>query len=184
MAELEDLQAENIRLRSMLSLAGVAMPPPADLPSSEDLDELFALVKGSYPKLEGDRFQFGRAMIYLCYARRATEPNEKYAATYWLDACREWLGKQAYPRDVSLRSFTAAVIASAIPVAPLTRFPYDLAFGLTVGDARQPSAAWRDVLRAGAVPKPMALKRPAIPPRTQQLNLMHRADDRPGVVMR
>ena len=54
---------------------------------------------------------------------------------------------------MTLPPFVAAIVASGISYAPLTRYPHDLSFGLARGDANQPSAAWQDVLRDG-IPKP------------------------------
>lgn len=172
------LEAENFRLRSMLAAAGVAPLPPVDLPDDDAIEQLALLVEAAQPRLGTiERAQFGLALIYLAYARRVTEPNEEYAATFWLDDCRQWLKRQAYTRDVYLKAFTAAVVASGVSYLPLDNYPYDLAFALQVGGAPNASSAWADVLRSRRVPAPIEVKKRR--PGTRDISLRSSAlDDR------
>jgi len=131
------------------------------------------MVAAAYPILQpGNREenQFALAMRWAAYARRQPEPNELYFWSYWLDGCKAWLGRQGYSGGVTLRPFTAALVASGVSYAPLLRYPHDLAFGLALGEISEPSAAWRDVLRDG-VPKPTESRR-RVPAQPQQLNMV------------
>jgi hypothetical protein len=87
-------------------------------------------------------------------ARRA-DLDEGVAASYWCDAVQNFCRQYGFAGDgPSLRSFVGAMIVARVPYQALTRFPYDLAFGLTHGH-REPSAQWRETLKLGAVAPPI-----------------------------
>lgn len=154
---------------------------PVDLPNDAELNELLTVVEAVYPKLmcprggedalDSNLQQFRRALTYLCYARRSEDLATGHAAVFWVDQCREWCRRFGFrdALEMSLRPFVAAIIAADVPFAPLTRFPYDLAFGLSLGDVRRPNDAWRGVLLTGQVPEPTKPRR-VIPNYRQELN--------------
>ena len=52
---------------------------------------------------------------------------------------------------MTLPAFTVAAIASCVAYSPISDFPY-ISFGLSLGSAGRPSAAWRNVLASGVRP--------------------------------
>ncbi len=157
---LEYLEQENQRLQRQLGVAGVNQVTGADMPNAGELVRLHGMIVHAYPNLACPQDQFERSLLALCYARRQQELNAGFYPTHWLDTSREWLRKQGYSTDISLRSFVAAAIASGVKYSPLDRFPFDVELGLARGDVSNPSNAWRAVLEAGHVPAPTSLNRP------------------------
>jgi hypothetical protein len=156
---------------------------PVDLPNDAELSELLTLVEARYPKLgrpDGDAraadayvAQFSRAIHFLCYARRADKLNTKYHATYWVDQCREFCRQQglANALTMTLSPFTAAVVASGVLYSDLSRFLFDLAFGLSLGEVARGSDAWRDVIWKGQIPDPIT-PRNVVAPITRHLGVI------------
>jgi hypothetical protein len=175
--KIEFLEAEISRLKRRLALAGVAEQPAGDLPDTGELNRLHQMVLTEYPVLQCTPAQLHAAMRWCAYVYRRDRLDEQYAAVFWLDQCREWLRRQCDHNGVSLNAVTAAIVVSRIRFAPLTRYPYDLAFGLSLGDASRPSTEWRQTL-ANGLPAPTATKRAA---RIEQPHRMIRVgDDRSG----
>ena len=164
--EVAELQQECARLRRRLSLAGVVELPPADLPSAEEADRLLAMVTGAYPKLRCPddglptfKAQFRNALSWLAFVYRTDKLATQYAPTFWCDAYREWATRQGFAdTSMGLRPFAAACIASGIAYTSPSDYPY-MSFGLSLGGAGRPSAAWRSVLENGLAP-PTEPKRP------------------------
>ena len=142
-------------------------------PSDEQYAALLAIVQERYPVLVpkfGDsphadqeaayKKQFAGAMRYLFQARRSDigKLATNYAASYWADAAGE------YARTgISLKAFCSAVVAVGdVNYAKFDNFPYDLAFGLSLGarsERADPAAGWKRVL-AGQLVAPTALATP------------------------
>jgi|HubBroStandDraft_2_1064218.scaffolds.fasta_scaffold43103_5 hypothetical protein len=176
---INELEAEVSRLRAMLARAGVSLLPPADLPNEEELDQLLAKVEARFPALRcpkgadvaAHKRQFAFAIRYLAFAYRLDRPNTTYAATFWIDNCREFLRSQGFhPTEMGLRPFVAAAVASGICFESLDEFPFGISLGINLGSAGQPSNAWRGVLRSG-VAQPVE-RRNRAPARPQQLNMV------------
>ena len=160
---LQYLERENARLQRQLGVVGVSRLPHADMPDGDELATLHAMIQRAHPvTLTCSLAQFERSLLALCYARRQPELNASFYPTHWLDTSREWLRKQGYGTDISLRSFVAAAIASGVKYSPLTRYPFDLEFSLARGDVSKPSNAWRQVLESGRLPAPTPLMRRSI----------------------
>jgi hypothetical protein len=70
--------------------------------------------------------------------------------------------------DQNLKTFTAAIVVSDVPYTPLDRFPFDLSFGLSLGDISRLKDAWRDGLSTGQVAEPTKPRR-VIPDYRQEL---------------
>jgi hypothetical protein len=98
---------------------------------------------------------------------------------HWLDTCREWLKKQGFGTDVSLRALVAGCVASDVSFTPLDRWPFDVELGLARGDVSKPSNAWRRVLEHG-LPEPTPLNRPVPYHIEQQTMIAARDDVTPG----
>lgn len=161
MTEIERLQDENARLQRQLSVAGVTQLPNAEFPSADELAELRSMVLRRYPTtLTCSLDQFERAIRYLAFARRQKEPNKQVYPVFWLDACRDWLRKQGYDTNISLRALVAACVASGVTYTPLDRWPFDVELGLARGDVSKPSSGWKTVLANGVLPAPTPLDRP------------------------
>lgn len=146
----------------------------AGLPTANQVEALFLLASAALPgTTDGEKYreEFGRALLYSIFSQRKDVPDERFAATYWLNQAREFLSRHGFRADLSLRSLTCAIVASGIPYLSLQRWPLDLGFGLVPGDRAQPSTAWREVLEAGKVPEPAAPKRPRPPRRNTQLEI-------------
>ncbi len=134
----EDLAAENARLKNMLRRAGIAPLTSADMPTEEQATELLRIVTEAHPVLKAaDPIealdQFSRAIRFLAYTYRKSEPNTGVMPSYWIDASRDFLSNQGFNGTLTLKPFVAAVIASNICYTALTRFPFDLAFGISLG---------------------------------------------------
>lgn len=150
---IKQLEAEIVRLKAMLSRAGVSILPSADLPNDEELDRLLRMVEAAYPKLRPiNKEQFARAIHFLVYVYRVEKPNTLYATTFWIDGAREWFRSQGISSEMTLKPFVAAALASNIVFAPLDEFPFGVDLGINLGSASKPSSAWRDVLRNGIRP--------------------------------
>ena len=167
--QIRQLETENTRLRAMLARAGVTILPEPDLPNSEELDRLLKMVERAEPRLkcpEGskeviaiNREQFANAIHFLCFVYRVDKPNNSYAASVWVDGCREWLRSQAiHPSEMSLRPFVAAALASGIVYEPLSEYPFGVNLGISLGSATRPSTAWRDVVLRNGIPSPVEPK--------------------------
>ena len=142
-----------------------------DFPTERQQDELLRLVTDAYPMLRvppgqemAHRREFSQSLFYCCHARRVQELATGIGFQYWLADCYDFLqqrdealGQRGYTGRVTLLPFVAAIVASGIAFAPLTRLPFDLAFGLSVGGANFPSDAWKATLTNGA-PKPTPLR--------------------------
>jgi hypothetical protein len=169
---IRELETENNRLRSMLARAGISILPSADVPNDAELDRLLAMVAKAHPCLrEADRDQFAYALHFLAHVYRVSEPNTEYAASYWTDMCKDWLGTQGYPiQQMGLRPFVAAAVASGIVYGPLDEWPYGINLGISLGSAGRPSTAWRDALKCG-VPQPVQLRNRAPIRAPQNINV-------------
>jgi hypothetical protein len=173
--ELAALRQQIDSLQQQLLAHGIRprdWPDPFD-PDDAQYDELLRIVQQLYPALvpklgdspRGDqeanyRKQFTGAMRYLFQARRSDigKLATGYAASYWTDAAGE------YARTgISLKAFCSAVVAVGdVNYAKFDNFPYDLAFGLSLGarsERADPAAGWKRVL-AGQLVAPTALATP------------------------
>jgi hypothetical protein len=172
---IADLERENATLRSRLRHAGL-MPPPADLPSDSECDQLLTLVEQRHPILavpndSQHKRAFLNAIHYLTFAHRVPEFS-KYAATVFLDEANGWLNRFTIPGGTTLKAFTAAAIVMRFIYADLGQFPYGLEFGIALGSSGRPIAGWRNTLAEGRVPSPTESKRRApAQPQVAQLNL-------------
>ena len=97
MTDINDLKAENNRLRSMLARAGISILPAADLPNDQELNRLLEMVERAHPLLKcpegvaaNNKQQFAHALHFLVYVYRIDRPNTQYAMSYWMDMCRDW----------------------------------------------------------------------------------------------
>jgi hypothetical protein len=163
---------------------------PAGPPTEDELMQLLALVEPAnpvllFPRSSGPVFDFHfacfhRALSYLRHARRSETLATGYAASFWLDECRGWCRRYGLrdALEMSLRPFVAAIVASDVPFAPLTRFPHDLAFGLSPGYTARPNDAWRTVLAVGSVAgkMPTPIELPRVAGRVQELNVIVNVD--------
>ncbi len=158
----------------------IELSPAADLPNAEELDRLLAMVAEKYRVLAcpadadqaSHRRQFAAAIEFLCYVFRPGRINSAYAASVWVDLCREWMNKRIYPAEMTLRPFVAAVVASGIKHEPLDQFPFALNFAISLGSASRPSSAWRASLNG--IPEPVAPRRPR--PRVAETNIASPGD--------
>lgn len=157
------------QLHNPPSAVRISAPPlqRAARPTSAEGDKLLAIVVKTYPVLEPRlddvkfREQFDRALLYLVYARRQSEPNEKYFGSYWGDVCDAFCRAHGVggPR-VNLTAMTAAAVCSGVSFTALDDFPRNVSLGLTLGEANHPSTAWHDVLAAGEAPPPTKRRTP------------------------
>jgi hypothetical protein len=165
---IRSLEAENVRLRTVLSRAGIYLLPPPDMPNDAELSKLLKMVEQAYPRLrcpeggpgfaEANLDQFRNTIRWACYAYRVAEPATEYATVFWMDAVRSFHAEQGYSIDrVAVRPFTAGIIASGIVFGALDEFPFGVNIGVSLGTAADPSDAWRDVLRNG-VKRPVELR--------------------------
>ncbi|MGO9049742.1 MAG: hypothetical protein ACLP19_05855 [Xanthobacteraceae bacterium] len=175
MTRVEELEAENFRLRAMLAKAGVVLPPPVDLPTDLELDLLIARVTEKYRVLwwpddaQTFRDQFKRAIEFFAHAQRSDKVNTSYATSFWLDACKSWLDGQGRPRDMMFAPFVAAAICSGILYEPFDQ-PSVCNLGLQLGGAGRPSSAWRNSLKQ--IPEPSEPMRPRPSARLIQTNIV------------
>lgn len=142
-------------------------------PSDEQYAALLAIVQERYPVLvpkfgdspRGDQKanyqkQFTAAMRYLFQARRSDVGKlaTGYAASYWTDEV-----ERHARTGISLKAFCSAVVAVGdVNYAKFDNFPYDLAFGLSLGarsERADPAAGWKRVL-AGQLVAQTALATP------------------------
>jgi hypothetical protein len=167
-SETERLRSENDMLRRQLLRAGVAPASPMDLPDDDQTDQLIALVAKRWPVLAppagavaraGYEEEFHGALYFLAHARRRAEPDTGAYTSYWISGCERFLSERGWPSTITGKSFCAAAIASRVAHAPLTRFPFDLAWGLSLGTGR-PSAEWRQTLLTGKLLEPVKVEQP------------------------
>jgi hypothetical protein len=158
--EIKALQQENFRLRVLLGRAGVSIPPRADLPSDEELEQLIKLVASKYPVLScsdaREKDQFFNALHFFCFAYRTPDRlATECSFAYWADTFNDWARSRGYDgARVGVKAFTAAAVASGVAHSPIDNFPY-INFGLALGSAGgPPSTAWRDTLRTRSLPSP------------------------------
>jgi hypothetical protein len=175
-SKIEDLERENATLRSRLRSAGL-LPPPADLPSDFELDQLLALVEHRHPILKSapsdaqHRKAFANAIHYLTFAHRVPEFS-KYAATVFLDECNMWLSRFTIPGGTSMKAFVAAAVVMRFQYADLKDFPYGIELGIALGSSGRAVAGWRNTLAVGKVMEPTESKRRATAqPQIVQINL-------------
>lgn len=149
------------------SAIGPAPLPRVPMPSETDVDQLLDVVHRAYPVLlprsddVGYRQQIVRALFYLMFARRVSEPSTAHFFTFWLDQCEQFLRERGFNGvRVNIAAFTTAIVASGVSFYALDTFPTNISFGLALGQANKPSTGWRDVLRSGQVPPPTARRTP------------------------
>jgi hypothetical protein len=119
---------------------------PVALPADNDLLRLMTIVTKRFPQLkpkfdtrwaeqdERDYFaSFRAAFFLLSFVVRGDAIDRKRDADYWMALGEQWLRAQQFnPCTLQLNSFVAAVVSQGdILFAPLDRFPFGLAFGLT-----------------------------------------------------
>jgi hypothetical protein len=167
-ADLERLRNENEMLRRQLLRAGVAPASPTDLPDDDQTDALLALIVKRWPVLSpptgavaraGYEEEFHGSLYFLAHARRRETPDAGCFTSYWISGAERFLSERGWPSTITGKPFCAAAIASRVTYAPLTRFPFDLSWGLALGTAR-PSALWRETLRVGKLLEPVKVKEP------------------------
>jgi hypothetical protein len=156
-------------------------------PSDQEIDRLLAIVQERYkalvPKYDNRpsassledqeknyKQQFAAALRYLFQARRADDGKlaTGYAASYWTDAASQYTRM-----SIGLLAFCSAAVACGdVSYAKFDSYPYNLAFGLTLGSRSEHvdlSAGWRKVL-AGQIIEPTKLDLPtAMVGRPQEL---------------
>lgn len=157
------------------ALAKLGAPPPpqrSDMPTTALLDELLRVVLYVYPQLRPHNSrdyeaQFRNAFLALRHMHRARNglrdvsprKNDCRLNKYWFLARVEDILKQLRVPDTSmtLGPLMAAVVAqNDIDYAPLSRFPFDLGFGITDGGIPA-TEAWRELLTTHKVRTPVAL---------------------------
>ncbi len=148
-------------------------------PDFAQTDALYQLVVREYAKLVCPRSEFAAAMKWCCFVRRTPELDTSRSIGFWVDTCSAWL-RLRNERTIQLYSaLTAACIASGIAFSKLDRWPFDMAFGIGLGDTSRPNLRWADVLRAGKLPPPTELRRNR-PAEIVQLNMLR--SEKPGMV--
>jgi hypothetical protein len=148
-----------------------------DLPNDDEADRLLAMVLVRWPQLmlapgraQERRDSFRAALHYLTFYRRSDKLNTGVAVAAFADEYNTWLKGQRGLRcfdHVTSRLLYSACIVQGILYAPPTRYPYDLALGLTAHSttSRPAPAVWRDTLNNSRLPEPTPLPRPAsLPP--------------------
>lgn len=173
---IRHLEDENARLRRIAEAAGIPPIVRPDLPDHNQLATLRSMVLSKYAvQLSCTPQQFELALHWTCFARRQPKPNTQFYPVHWLDVCREWLHKQGFGTDMSLRALVAGCVASGVTYTPLDRWPFDVELGLARGDVSKPSNAWRRVLAHG-LPEPTPLNRP-VPYVFEQQTMIVGADE-------
>jgi hypothetical protein len=161
--ELDRLRQRNAELERQLVLAGLTPGAAAGFPDREEADALLALVIKKYPVLApaAERAgEFSACLYWLAQARRREDPDTGAMTSYWIGAAERFLRARGWPQtSITVWPFAAAAVVSRVPFAPLTRFPHDLAWGLTLGDA-EPRAWWRETLASGKLPAPTQVEEP------------------------
>jgi hypothetical protein len=163
---------DGVRIAFPLPVTGFAMP------SEAELRRLLSIVGARFPNLrpkfsgpraEADEIeyfrQFGAAFRALGHMGRSDALDRKHAATFWADSAEDLLRAQGASETVSVGPLTTALIAHGdILFSDVARFPYDLEFGLCIGDAGRPARdAWRRVLNTGQAPAPVAVASARMP---------------------
>lgn len=153
--------------------------PVVSLPDEQQAIGLLSLCCATYPVLaarEGDDsfsrlHQFQRALFFCAHARRVEEPQTGYHFTYWLAEARIFLEEHGYIGALTWAPLTAAVVCSGISFHPLDRAPFDLAFGLAIGEAVIPSTEWISILESGVIPKPVEPRGYYVRPRPNNIDV-------------
>jgi hypothetical protein len=182
--ELEQLRAENARLRATQYGSMVRVTPPksvATMPTQKELTALLTAVQRRWPKdFEAVEIgMFTRAFQVLASFHRTPEPNKKHYSFHWKSVANERLAAFGKP-EVDLPAFLAASLAwSDIPIVDwrLKSEGILLEFGLNEYVGRLPKDEWRRTL-ASEFPK-LIDKRPKTyaAPRGVEINLNGRVQD-------
>jgi hypothetical protein len=136
-------------------------------PSREEAQRLRAIVLDRFPQLqppdgvneERSLDAFCAALSYVGSKRRAEKPNSKYALSWFLQECRQWLQGRSISVDVTGKDFIAAVVAAGdvkfVVGDRLLGTVWE--FGLEAHGVRKGEGldAWRNVLN-GQLLRPVA----------------------------
>jgi hypothetical protein len=171
MSDVANLEAENAALQAQVNSLqrqlfahGIRPVGWKDPFEPEDYAALLAAVQSRYPILipkfdtglraaplahqqQDFEKQFAAAMRFLFQARRSNDDKlaTGYAASYWCDAASEHTRV-----GISLKAFcSAAVAVGDVAYARFANYPYDLAFGLSLGaraEHADVAAGWKRVL--------------------------------------
>jgi hypothetical protein len=203
---MTDLEAEVTALRAQVAsltdqlLANGIRPKGwhhPDEPSDDEYDRLLAIVQERYPILvpkfdrserapsvehqqKQFRQQFVAAFLWLQQARRSdnNKLSTSYAVSYWCD-----LAEQYARVSISPMAFCCAVVAIGdVSHAPFSNYPYDLAFGLSLGSRAERAdvaAGWKRMLARQMV-EPTPLLNPSGQTIVQPQELVLRGGGLPG----
>lgn len=174
---VQELQAENARLRAVAPLQPAAPAPeeeavrliypttcPIPMPSQSEYERLLAIVEHSgvvpHSVDRGEFFTgFMRSFERIASLRRLGGLNFRRSARDWASEAEGWLKQRGTPAETSNGSFFAACIAAGdIPFSfPNMALGISAFVGLTSDtDARLALPAWREVLGSGQPRKPEA----------------------------
>jgi hypothetical protein len=125
------------------------VPPPSNLPSAEEFDQLLAKVRERFPTFRRDpsssdanevryRRHFANAFRYVSQAYKRAEPNAGYSGDFWVGEAGEFLSTIGVASEVSWGALVAAIIATGdIPYTDPSQFPY-VNIGLSRGSREHP----------------------------------------------
>jgi hypothetical protein len=193
LAELEAQAATlNIEIAKLRAERPAPPPPPPreevrvvalntersdGLPNLAELEKLYSAVKHLAPwplnnKYDEDKpFRgFCSCVRWLSNKGRVEQPNPRFALSFWLDQCKNWLrDRNSMTGDISANELVMSVFAAGdvkyVAANAQLGFTWELALSEHSGRPASPDA-WRRILREGAsaVLPPSAPARRMAPP--------------------